>query len=52
MVERAGEVTYANGHIQEGIVIRPEQAQLHPLLGQLSFKVISEEFLLKISQGE
>jgi RNA ligase (TIGR02306 family) len=48
LIQYANANTYDNGHPQKGIVVRPVVSQLHPLLGQLSFKVVSEEFLLKI----
>lgn len=43
---KAEEYTYPNGHPIEGIVVRPIKEMSHPKLGRISFKVISNKFLL------
>jgi RNA ligase (TIGR02306 family) len=37
-----------SGHPREGLVIRPADSSIDPLIGQLSFKIINTDFLLKI----
>ncbi len=42
--------SYQNGHPQEGIVIRPLRPERHNEIGLLSFKVINNQYLLKIGE--
>lgn len=44
------ENAYANGHPQEGIVVRPYTEMYLPPFGRLSFKYVNPEFLLKIGE--
>jgi RNA ligase (TIGR02306 family) len=48
LLELADSFNYPNGHINEGIVIRPvEEFRSEVLCGRASFKVISNKFLIK-----
>jgi len=43
--------TYENGHPREGIVIRPvEEVESRCLHGRLSFKIVNNDFLLKVKE--
>ncbi len=50
LLKLANEQKYNNGHPQEGIVVRPVVPEWHKKIGMLSFKVINNEFLLKIGE--
>ena len=53
LLAEADTYTYPNGRIGEGIVIRPIIPEKHPRTGgRLSFKVISNKFLLKNDSKE
>jgi len=49
LVEKAqnAHVCNVNQQMAEGIVIRPRIPAQHPVIGQVSFKVINPDYLLK-----
>jgi hypothetical protein len=42
----AGKTTFADGHIREGVVVRPLRERTDPRFGRLVLKYLSDDWLL------